>query len=270
LRQECVAVEFHVVSQAKLSKEITAALRKHPRSKLTPAGLAQLLKDEIGAGRYAVGAQMPTEVEMQQRFGVSRYCARAAFQALKDSGMVSARAGIGHQVLAAEPADQRYMQSSSTLAELVQLAQTTLHVLDARDGIVDAALSQQTGHAVGAEIVEITALRTKRGANLPTALLNLSLHRSHAMMARYMEGEAEPFHIVLERRYGVKIAEVQQRIISVDADAKSSRILQCAARQPCLKITRRFLDAQGAVIFASVGLYPSDRFSHDTAFKVNR
>lgn len=258
------------MKQAKTPSKKAAPLRRHARSKLSPAGLAQLLKDEIQAGRHAVGGNLPTEQEVQQRFGVSRYCARAAFQSLKDSGMVSARAGIGHQVLAAAPTDQRYMQSSSTLAELVQLVQTTLHVLDSRELVVDAPLSQQTGHAIGKEITEVTALRTQSGAEQPTALLKLSLHRSHAMMARYMEGETEPFHILLERKYGVKIDEVQQRIISVDADTKSARVLQCAARQPCLKITRRFLDTQGTVIFTSIGLYPSDRFSHDTAFKVHR
>ena len=54
------------------------------------------------------------------------------------------------------------------------------------------------------------------------------------------------------------------------ADAKSARSLQLQPRQPCLKVTRRFLDAEGRVIFGSVGLYPSDRFGHDTAFKVRR
>lgn len=242
----------------------------HERAKLTPAALAQLLCDEIRAGRYAVGDRMPTEAELQQAYGVSRYCVREALQVLKDTGMVSARAGIGHAVVAAEPTRDRTMHGSTTLAELVQSAATTLHVVDARDAVADAGVQERTGLAAGTPVVEVTALRTKIGTEVPVALLALTLRSAHAMMVRYMEGETQPLHIALEQRYGVRIDEVQQRILAVNADARSARLLQAAGRQPCLRIARRFLDSQGEVIFSSIGLYPSDRFSHDTAFKVRR
>lgn len=213
---------------------------------------------------------MPTELELQEKFGVSRYCVREALQVLKDCGMVSARAGIGHEVVATEPADNRYMHGSTTLEELVQSARTTLHVLESRDVKIDAASSVRSGFSVGIPAVEIDALRVKLNAKEPIALLTLTLRPAHSMMSRYMEGEQEAFHIVLERRFGVRISGVQQRILATNADARSARILMAPVRQPCLSITRRFLDDRGEVIFASVGLYPSDRFSHDTAFKVHR
>lgn len=242
----------------------------HQRAKLSPTALAQLLSDEIRVGRYALGGRMPTEAELQLTYGVSRYCVRAALQALKDSGMVAARAGIGHAVVAVEPVHDRYMHGNTTLVDLVQSMATTLHVVEAHDAVVDAVLAKRTGFAVGASAVEVTALRTRIGTEVPTALLSMTLRSVHTMMVRYMEGETEPFHIVLEHRYGVRIDGVQQRIVAVNADARSARLLQAAARQPCLRIARRFLDDQGEIIFSSIGLYPSDRFSHDTAFKVRR
>lgn len=238
--------------------------------RLTPSALAQLLQDEIRHGGYATGARMPTEAELQQIYGVSRYCVRAALQRLKDSGMVSARAGIGHAVTASEPVQDRYMHGSTTLEDLVQSVGTTLHVLQAREGIADATTSDRTGFEIGSEVVEVTALRTKVGSEWPTALLFLTLRAAHGLMARYMEGETEPLHIVLEKRYGVTIDAVQQRIVAVLADTKSARLLHSQVREPCLRISRRFIDEEGAVIFASMGLYPSDRFSHDTALKVRR
>lgn len=239
-------------------------------ARLSPSALAQLLQDEIQAGRYALGGRMPTELELQQRHGVSRYCVRAALQQLKNSGMVSARAGIGHAVLAAEPVRDRYMHGSTTLEELVQSIGTTLHVVQASERRADADVAERTGFALGAQVVEVTALRTKLGDDAPTALLMLTLRADHAMMVRYMEGETAPFHIVLEQRYGVRIDAVQQRIVAVQADAAQARLLRAATRQPCLRIARRFLDEQGELLFCSIGLYPSDRFSHDTVFKVRR
>ena len=239
-------------------------------AKLSPSALAQLLKAEIAAGKYALGALLPTEQTLQAEFDVSRYCVREALQLLKDCGMVSARAGIGHTVLSATPMDGRYMHGSSTLEELIQSADTTLQVLKSRSITVDASLEQEVGFPLGERVVQVTALRNKVDYDSPIALLTLTLREAHHLMVKFMEGQKEGFHIMLERRYGVTIHEVRQSIIAMKIDAQSARLLRSSPHQPCLRITRKFLDASAKVIFTSVGLYPSDRFSHDTAIQIFR
>jgi DNA-binding transcriptional MocR family regulator len=59
------------------------------------ARVSQALLEDISAGRYEVGARLPSEAELEKRFGVSRHTVREAMRRLRDLGVVSARAGIG-------------------------------------------------------------------------------------------------------------------------------------------------------------------------------
>jgi GntR family phosphonate transport system transcriptional regulator len=53
------------------------------------------LAGEIGAGRYAPGAKLPTEAELARRFSVNRHTVRRAMAALTDAGRIHVRRGAG-------------------------------------------------------------------------------------------------------------------------------------------------------------------------------
>lgn len=64
-----------------------------------PAALWQSIHDslhlEIMQGAWRVGARLPTEAELAQRFDVNRHTVRRALQALAEEGLVQARRGAG-------------------------------------------------------------------------------------------------------------------------------------------------------------------------------
>ena len=53
------------------------------------------LADEIGGGRYAPGAKLPTEAELARRFSVNRHTVRRALAALAEAGRIHVRRGAG-------------------------------------------------------------------------------------------------------------------------------------------------------------------------------
>mgnify|MGYP006428584549 CR=1 FL=1 len=59
------------------------------------------LRDEIAAGRYSAGDQLPTEARLADRFGVNRHTVRRALAGLGEAGIVHARRGAG--VFVAQP-----------------------------------------------------------------------------------------------------------------------------------------------------------------------
>ena len=65
--------------------------------------LASRLRAEIESGRWAVGAQLPTESRLVQTFGVSRTVVREAVAALRQAGLVTTRQGRGAFVSSASP-----------------------------------------------------------------------------------------------------------------------------------------------------------------------
>lgn len=67
------------------------------RPRLSDAIYGQLLQ-EVMAGRFAVGERLPTELQLAQRFAVSRPVVREALQRLQTDGVVLARQGSGTYV----------------------------------------------------------------------------------------------------------------------------------------------------------------------------
>lgn len=234
--------------------------------------LAKVLTEEIQSGRYAVGEKIPTETELQNRFDASRHTVREALRSLKEEGLLSSRAGVGTVVRSIGQADgRRYMQSTTTLQELVQSAEATrLQLMSSRDIIADAGLSQRLGIRLGQQMIEASVRRFQPGSDEPTAWILMYLRPEHANVVASIDESSEPVHVKVERMHGVRIAEVRQQIIAIQLNEESARLLNAAQGSPCLRITRRFFDAQDRILFATVGCYPSDRFSHDTAFRVVR
>ena len=67
--------------------------------------------DRLKAGRYPVGARMPTEGELSSQFGVSRVTIRRALDMLVQDGYVESRQGSGYRVLTLSPASDTCLTS---------------------------------------------------------------------------------------------------------------------------------------------------------------
>jgi len=55
------------------------------------ADMARDLSEGIQQGRYAVGSLLPTEFELCEQYGVSRYAVRQTLKVLQDLGLISRR-----------------------------------------------------------------------------------------------------------------------------------------------------------------------------------
>lgn len=81
---------------------VSAAINRsaiNPRSML-PAflQLALLLRGMVIVRQMPPGAPLPSEPELQERYGVSRDTVRRAIQVLRHSGLADTRRGVGHYV----------------------------------------------------------------------------------------------------------------------------------------------------------------------------
>jgi GntR family transcriptional regulator len=66
-----------------------------------------------------VGSLLPTELELSERYGVSRHTIRIALRELQDLGLVSRRKKVGTRVEAIAPTSN-YLQSITSIEDLVQ------------------------------------------------------------------------------------------------------------------------------------------------------
>lgn len=232
------------------------------------ATVARLLTEEIESGRYKVGQKIPTEAELQQRFDVSRHTVREALRDLKSQGLVTARAGIG-TVVRAKGAPTRFMQGVGTLKELIQFVEATrMKVLKRRIVVADDDLAEQVGVRAGQELHAASVLRFLPKGDTPLAWMNIYVRPEHSDVLGLIDKGAQPVFSLIERQHGVRIVEVRQQIVAVALESREARLLKTRPGTSALHISRQYFDAQDRLVMASAGLYPSDRFSHNTRFRI--
>ena len=114
---------------------MSEVLSKHQR-------IADLLTQEIRAGRLRPGSQLPGEHALTKRFAVSRTTVRQALRKLSDEGLIATRAGIGSVVtFDGAPLDDREGWTAAFAYAGTPLATTVLRL----ESAVDAELAQQLG-----------------------------------------------------------------------------------------------------------------------------
>ena len=232
--------------------------------------LARHLTGQIESGHYPVGSTIPTEAELQQRFDVSRHTVREALRELKSRGLLTARAGVGTVVRAKAPRTS-FMRGAGTLEEVIQFGEATrMKVLGREAVIADAALAEQVGARPGQELLRISLLRHRPRETLPAGWLYIYLRPEHADVVEQIEGAREPVLRLVERHYGARITEVVQQIVAARLTAAQARVLKASAGTPALHVTRQYFDTQDRLLMATVAFYPSDRFSHNTRFRIQQ
>jgi GntR family transcriptional regulator len=231
--------------------------------------VARLLTEEIEAGQYKVGEKIPTEAELQQRFDVSRHTVREALRDLKSQGLILARAGVGTVVRARAPRT-RFMQGIGGLQELIQFVDATrMRVLRKRRLIADQALTERlTMMKTGQQWHEASVLRFLPNESTPVASMNIYVRPEHSDVLDFIDTAGLPVFSLIERRHGVRISEVSQQIVAVLVERDAAHQLNTRVDSPALEITRQYTDAQDRLVMAAIALHPSDRFSHNTKFRI--
>ncbi|MET0963374.1 MAG: UTRA domain-containing protein, partial [Noviherbaspirillum sp.] len=184
--------------------------------------------------------------------------------------ILAAHPGIG-TVVRSKPGAPRLVQGVTSVAELLQFVEATrMQAMAQREIVADDGMAALLGCSPGQHWFEVTVLRTLAGLAEPLAQVLVYLRPEHADVIAHIDASTQPIFTMIESRHGTRVAEVSQEITPVALTRPSAQLLQAAPGCPALQIVRRYFDAQDRIILVSVGLYPGDRFSHSTRFRVQR
>lgn len=128
-------------------RERTSA-EPRPGPTATRAMLAELIEEQIVAGRMAPGAKLPSERQLAERFGVSRPIVREALRSLIERHLVEVHPGRGAYVLPA-----RASNAAHRLDALFRRSQVT-----PRDMVEARTMLECTAAALAAERATATDL----------------------------------------------------------------------------------------------------------------
>jgi GntR family transcriptional regulator len=237
--------------------------------------VAAELTRAIAQGRYPVGARLPTELELCERYAISRFTAREAVRVLSTAGLITRRQRAGTVVIAT-PDEARYTHDASSLRDLLQYAlDTELRLLYIGKVALDKDRAREFAATPGAEWVYAIGIRVEtssagspeaKGAALaaarPICVTRLFLNPSLAGIEARLRERRSAVYALIEREYKVTIQRVEQDLQATLLDADDAANLGAAPGAPALRIVRRYYDADDRLLEVAENVHPADRFTY--------
>ena len=228
--------------------------------------IAEILRVELADGQYALGSIFPRELDLCDRFGVSRFTVRNAMAELEAAGMVERRKAIGTIVTALEP-ESAYVQSLSSAEEILQYPVTTL--LSPREMVelkADTDLADWFGVAEGDPLVRIGGMRADRQNGQSICWTDIYVRMEHAELLDHIGKDERPVYKVIEDIFGERTRKVEVELSPATVTGDRARQLGVAEGSPALRILRVYTGSDGRVFEVSVSDHPQGRYTYKLEF----
>ncbi|GAA3400512.1 GntR family transcriptional regulator [Paenibacillus hodogayensis] len=185
---------------------------------------------------YVEGDALPTEPELEQRFGVSRMTVRLAMNALADEGLVERKQGRGTFVRS--PKITHQLTSITSWTEQMKERGFVPHTVHAEIVVVDppkkiGALLQLRP---GERTVRIKRVRYASGEPMCIMINYVKETLLGGFAEKGLQGES--FYETLARDYGIRIAKAQETVEAREATEHEAELLRIQAWSPVLFVTR--------------------------------
>lgn len=217
------------------------------------------LRAQILGRALPPGAQVPTEAELQERYGVSRSVVRQALAALEQEGLVERRRGRGTTV-----------RERGELHRLVQRVpglstQVADEGVPVSTRILELGLepASEANSVLGsAEVLRMRRLRSAGGE--PLALIETWLPQELGDLSADELTDAS-LHATIQRRFGTHIVAGQRQVRAVGADAETAELLQVAVGAPVLLLDGTSTDESARPVEVFRTWHRADRVVFDLA-----
>ncbi|NML44826.1 GntR family transcriptional regulator [Ramlibacter sp. G-1-2-2] len=245
----------------------------HAISKSVPRYItvAQTLMQEIEQGKFPVGGMLPTEIEICERFAISRYTAREAVRQLTDLGLVTRRAGVG-TTIQAKSVNARYTASISDPSDLFAFTKQTRVQLLGEDQVeIKGEWLKVLPDAAGQSWPRFTSLRYPAGpgGKEPIAYTETLVQPSYAAIRDRIHRPGQTVYQLIEELRGEKVHALQQEITCVSLPKKIAELLHAKPGAPALRVLRYYLGADESLLSVAINTHPQDRFKLTTRWQLN-
>jgi GntR family transcriptional regulator len=219
--------------------------------------VARAIRAELRAGAWTSDEQLPTEMALVERFGVSRTTIREALRSLEHDGLISRRQGRGTFVASSRPSARLATITDAFLGYKAKVRVVASSLVAAPEPIAaffGMAKGDPVRRFVRVEMVDDGPLSVIFNF-LPEPLgrrLRMSDLRRHSILD------------CLRDRLGVRLGLIRQVIEARTADYEVAGLLKVDLIQPILFLRRLMSDANGVSVQVSDMFYHSERFRYET------
>ncbi len=249
----------------------TQSNKMAPKGKLTATPrymlIAQSLMQSIEAGEYPVGTNLPTELDLVDRFGASRFTIREALKHLSDKGLIRRRAKTGTQVIA-RAAKAPYVQSVDTLEDMLQYRpNTTLNFIHFDQVVITPDIAAHVPCPVGEKWSLAVGVRHEAEGEVPVAMSRVYLSPTLKGILPRIKSMTTTVHELVEEMYDVELVRIRQVIFAVSLNAEEARLLKVKSGTPALRTVRCYHDREDRLLEVSDSIHPGDRYQYSIEYE---
>ncbi len=231
--------------------------------------VAQALMRDLEKGKFKVGTLFPTEMEICERFGISRHTAREAIRRLTDAGLVTRRAGIGTTVKA-QAVQARYSASVSDPGELIAFThQTRVDLLAFDRTEIKGELAEILPDAVGQTWPRFKLRRFVADSDEPIAYAEILVQPQFEAIREKIHQPGATVYGLIEELRGAPAAELMQEISCIALPRPIATLLGARAGTPALRVLRYYLGEHDELLSVAINTYPRERFKLRTRWRLD-
>ena len=230
--------------------------------------IADTLRAEIGSARYPLGAKLPPETRLCERFEASRFTVREAIKKLASEKLVKTEQGAG-TIVVSLLSEGGYAHTYTSLEDLTNYAQKTwLEIQSVDEGFDADNTYPKLAFMSDVSLTKISSLR-KTVDHKIIALVESYIESSKTDYALETIKNGGPIYAGIEKKFGVAINRVQQETFALEASVSAAEILKVNVGEPVLGILRSYYFG-GKIGLASFNQhYGQDRYSYVTEINLN-
>jgi DNA-binding GntR family transcriptional regulator len=245
---------------------VTELREKQPRYRQ----VADALLADVRAGRIKVGATLPGELELVERFAVSRHTVREALRLLGDLGLIERRQGVG-TVLRSRESNEAYVQTIHSPEELMRYpAESRLEVVATAEVRASRKLASLLGCPTGTRWMQISCLRRmapgvetgSQGRGRAICWVDIYVLPEFAGVARLIGRRSEPVYELIEQKFGEKVDQVNVDLRARLLDPVLATALDVSPGSPSLTVVRRYIGRSRRLFEVSVSEHPAERYTY--------
>lgn len=220
--------------------------------------LQVLLREQIAAGVWQPGDQLPGEHALCSAYGLSRSVVRQALSELQAEGLIVRWRGKGAFVVEPKIVESLAQKLTGFHQDMREQGRRPISTVLAQAVLAaPAGIARHLGLATGTPIVHLERLRFVDGE--PIVLVSSYLPEALCPGLDRVDFREQSLYAYLRAAYGLQIARGRRTIEAVAADGRTASLLQVAEGAPLLQLDSVSYQEDGVPVEYFRALHRGDR-----------
>lgn len=218
------------------------------------------LRKDIADGVYLTDQPIPTELELQKQFNVSRETVRKAVNNLVLAGLVEKRKGKGTYITHPKITHRIGYIYSSTEEILARGLTPGTRFVEKKEIVPSESMRREMELAKGVNVIKVRRVRFVDEE--PVAILSSYLPKDLVPGLVHVKLTNNSLYKTLEEKYNLRLSEGDEIIEAGSIRGKDADLLGIRKASPVLVVKRLTYLNNGRVIEKLTALYRSDKFEY--------